>query len=142
MASYTYDPEKISEAGRDRMRFELGDVMVEGGADTCALSDEEYDAVLGRYPDRWRRAKLALIESVLRRFSYEVDTRVGPLSLSLSQRLDAWRTLYQDLKEELTQTGSFGISPSILEGRPYFFEGMHDNLDAGGAEGRRRRVLP
>lgn len=27
-------PEKIRECGKDRMRFELGDTMVEGGAET------------------------------------------------------------------------------------------------------------
>ena len=32
--TYTYEPEKISENGKDRMRFELGDTMVEGGSDT------------------------------------------------------------------------------------------------------------
>ena len=57
---YTYDPEKISEDGKDRMRFELGDTMVEGGADTSALTDEEITAVLERYPGRWKRAKLAI----------------------------------------------------------------------------------
>ena len=42
MKTYTYDPSKIQENGKDRMRFELGDTMVEGEAETCALSDEEY----------------------------------------------------------------------------------------------------
>lgn len=77
--NYTYDPARIGEKGKDRMRFELGDTMVEGGAETTALTDEEITAVLGIYPTRWKKAKLALVESVCRRFSYEVDTRVGPL---------------------------------------------------------------
>ena len=47
--SYTYNPEKVSEPGVDRMRFELGDVMVEGGTETCALTDEEFKAVLKRF---------------------------------------------------------------------------------------------
>ena len=46
MRTYTYDPSKIQENGKDRMRFELGDTMVEGEAETCALSDEEYTAIL------------------------------------------------------------------------------------------------
>lgn len=28
--TYTYNPEKIGEPGVDRMRFEIGDTMVEG----------------------------------------------------------------------------------------------------------------
>lgn len=38
--TYTYEPGNITTAGLDLMRFELGDTMVEGGADTCALTDE------------------------------------------------------------------------------------------------------
>ena len=56
--TYTYDPAKINENGKDRMRFELGDIMVEGGADTCALTDEEYNAIIGHYPNKWKKAKL------------------------------------------------------------------------------------
>ena len=67
--TYTYDASKIAEHGLDQMRFELGDTMVDGGVETCALSDQEYKAVIEAYP-RWKRAKLACVESILRRFSY------------------------------------------------------------------------
>ena len=65
--NYTYEPGSIIEAGKDRMRFELGDTMVEGGSDTCALTDEEISAVLSKFPGKWKRAKLALLESICRR---------------------------------------------------------------------------
>ena len=39
--AYNYDPAAVAEYGKDRMRFELGDTMVEGGPDTTALTDEE-----------------------------------------------------------------------------------------------------
>ena len=42
---YTYNPVQVREYGRDRMRFELGDVMVEGGPATTALTDAEIDAI-------------------------------------------------------------------------------------------------
>ena len=42
--SYTYQSEKIIEYNKDRMRFELGDTMVEGGSQTTALTDEEIQA--------------------------------------------------------------------------------------------------
>ena len=36
--TYQYEPGNIAEYGKDRMRFELGDVMVEGKEkDLCAL---------------------------------------------------------------------------------------------------------
>lgn len=44
--TYTYDASKIAEHGLDQMRFELGDTMVDGGVETCALSDQEYKAVI------------------------------------------------------------------------------------------------
>ena len=69
--TYTYDPGNIITAGLDLMRFELGDTMVEGGADTCALTDEEISAALKKYPKKWKRAKLMLLESICRRFAFE-----------------------------------------------------------------------
>ena len=49
-ASYTYEPSNITSTGKDRMRFELGDTMVESGSDTAYLSDEEIAAMLSVYP--------------------------------------------------------------------------------------------
>ena len=98
---YTYEPEKISENGKDRMRFELGDTMVEGGADTSALADAEITAALEMYPGKWKRAKLALLESICRRFSYEPDTKTGPLSFSFGERAKQWREDYEKLKKEV-----------------------------------------
>ena len=54
--TYTYDPAKISEKGKDRMRFELGDTMIEGGKEIAAFTDEEITAVLDIYPNRWKKA--------------------------------------------------------------------------------------
>ena len=44
--TYSYDPAKLEEEGKDFMRFQLGDTMVEGKEKTCALTDEEYNAIL------------------------------------------------------------------------------------------------
>lgn len=133
--NYTYDPAKISENGKDRMRFELGDIMVEGGAETTALTDEEITAILGIYPKRWKRAKLALVESLCRRFSYEVDTDVGPLSLGLQGRVEAWREMYKELKAEIGGYAVPRANPAAIGGSPYFYAGMMDNPAAGTKEG-------
>ena len=50
--TYTYDPANVKNPGKDRMRFELGDVMVDGLSDTTALTDEEIQAAIDSYPDR------------------------------------------------------------------------------------------
>lgn len=143
MATYVYQPEKITENGKDRMRFELGDTMVEGAAETCALCDEEYAAALSMYPNSWRRAKLALLESIVHRFFYEVDTKVGPLSLSLRQRSDAWKAMYDELKAECAAMGAPIANPKALSRPPYFYEGMHDNREMGTTRGKRGgRLVP
>lgn len=142
--TYSYDATKIGERGKDRMRFELGDIMVEGMEQTSALSDEEYNAIIQAYPGKWKKAKLALIESIMRRFSYEVDTDVGPLSLSLRQRYDDWKAMYDQLKKEVCAATVPSANPAAIHGGHYFTEGMHNNPNAGGTEakGGGRRVLP
>ena len=84
--TYQYEPGNIAKYGKDRMRFELGDVMVEGKEKTCALCDEEYNAVIPeKVPTarQWKKAKLRCLESIMRKFAFEPDTKVGPLSLSM-----------------------------------------------------------
>ena len=73
--TYTYNPEKIGEQGVDRMRFELGDTMVEGEQETSALCNEEYEAIIAARKT-WKRAKLTALESIMRRFGMEVNTTV------------------------------------------------------------------
>ncbi len=145
MKSYNYDPSKISEKGMDQMRFELGDTMVEGKAQTCALCDEEYEAIIPQtvYTTRqWKKAKLACIESIFRRFAYEVDTRDGNLSLSLGDRAELWKKMYDELKAEL---GASAASPAAIlklaenpvfgePTRPYFWNGMMSHEEVEGQD--------
>lgn len=73
--TYQYEPGNIAEYGKDRMRFELGDVMVEGKEKTCALCDEEYNAVIPeKVPTarQWKKAKLRCLESIMRKFAYGI----------------------------------------------------------------------
>lgn len=133
--SYTYDPGKIAEPGMDRMRFELGDTMVEGLSDTAALTDEEIQAAIGVYPKAWKRAKLMLLESLCRRFAYEVDTKTGPLWLYMQERAKLWRQDYDSLKKEVALE-SCSIPPQPSGGEhnkpPYFYTGMLGNERAKG----------
>ena len=130
--SYSYDPARLNEYGKDRMRFELGDVMTEGGADTCALTDEEYNAVITEYGQaKWKRATYKLLESVVHRFSYEVDTKVGHLDLALSDRYKRWKALLDELKKEIENTAVPVGSPRTTKKPPYFSTGMHDNRPGG-----------
>ena len=130
--SYNYDPAEVSVYGKDRMRFELGDTMVEGGADTAALTDSEIQAALDAYPGKWKRAKLFLLESLMRRFAFEVDTRTGPLTLNMQERAKLWRTDWEKLKKEVGQESA--TVPDSMKGSaqkpPYFYAGMQENIRA------------
>ena len=112
--TYSYNPADLKGNTMSRMRFELGDTMVQGAENTCAVTDEEINAAIEMYPNSWKKAKLMLVESIYRRFSYEVDTKTGPLSLSL-----------HEVKAEnisvLAFAGNAGKKP------PYFFTGMQEN---------------
>lgn len=127
--SYTYEPENIKNFTKDRMRFELGDTMVEGLSDTTALTDEEIQAAIDSYPKSWKRAKLMLLESLCRRFAYEVDTKTGPLWLYMQERAKLWRADYDQLKKEVS-VESCSV-PQSSGGRcnkpPYFYSGMQQN---------------
>lgn len=143
--SYTYDPVNAGEYGKDRMRFELGDTMVEGRDDTCALCDEEYMAVIpvvissGR---QWKKAKLRCLESIFRRFAYEADMKDGPLTLSLGNRAELWKKMYDELKAELTNgSASPGAILQLIDNpdtgeptRPYFWNGMMSHEEAEGQD--------
>ncbi|MDE7298727.1 MAG: hypothetical protein K2N94_07845 [Lachnospiraceae bacterium] len=127
--SYTYNPTEIRELGRDRMRFELGDTMVEGLSDTTALTDEEIQAAIEAYPKSWKRAKLMLLESLCRRFAYEVDTRTGPLWLYMQERAKLWREDYDKLKKEVSaESCSIPQQGNGAHNKPpYFYAGMQQN---------------
>ena len=132
--TYTYDPGNVKELGKDRMRFELGDVMVEGCSDTTALTDEEIQAAIETYPKSWKKAKLMLLESLCRRFSYEVNTKTGPLTLELQERAKLWREDYEKLKKEVSaESCSIPQFRNASQNKPpYFYTGMQRNERAGG----------
>lgn len=129
--TYSYDPARIRERGKDQMRFELGDTVTEGGADTCALSDEEYNAVLeGLKNDKkaWIHAKLAVLEAIMFRFSYQVDTKVDVLQYGLGDRAAHWKQLYDDLKKQVRASVSVPAMASAIQNTPpYFHTGMEEN---------------
>ena len=126
--TYTYDPTAINDRGLNQMRFECGDTLVEEPEKTAYLSDEEYLSVI-ESSSTWKRAKFRLIETLLRRFSYEVDTSVEGLKLNLHQRVDFWEREYKRLKAEVDgeDIASGGALKMSMCGRPPCFSiGMND----------------
>lgn len=139
--TYTYDPLKIKERGKDQMRFEVGDTLVDGGADTCALSDEEYEGILtGIKPGKkaWVCAKLVVVEAILFKLSYQPNTKIDVLEYEFSKRVEVWERLKEDLKKEAAAFSSVPLMDSgVMKKPPYFYTGMEENPAAkqGGCPG-------
>lgn len=129
--TYSYDPTKIKAKGKDQMRFELGDTQTDGGADTCALSDEEYEAMLSDLKEgkkAWLFAKLAVLEAILFKMQYQVNTKIDVLQYDFGERAERWQKMYDDLNKQVLATASIPtLSPSIKNTSPYFYKGMEQN---------------
>lgn len=129
---YSYDPADLAGMSVSRMRLELGDTQVDGGANTCALSDGEISALIERElaaGGGWHAAKVACLRAIVMRFAMSADLRAGGMSIELSQRYERYRKLLEDA-ERLYQTPS--VHPAALgrsrpDGGHYFFAGMNDN---------------
>ena len=91
--TYIYDPSKLGENGKDKMRFELGDTLVDGGEITSPLCDEEYYAILDS-TDSWRKAKYELLRAIAMKLSFQADsTSIDGLSYSFSGRAKRWQDM-------------------------------------------------
>lgn len=130
MATYSYDPTKITENGVDQMRFELGDTVVDIDGVSSPLCDEEYTAILDKYGQSWRKAKMKCLEAIVMKFSYEVNTSVGGLSYSLDQRFERWKKMYDEAKKEEAAMGGLPLvgCPDAISGAPYFYNDMQANI--------------
>lgn len=132
MATYTYDPSKITENGLDQMRFELGDTVVDMDGITSPLCDEEYTAIIEKYGSNWRKAKVYCLQAIVMKLSYEVNTSIDGLSYSLSDRYERWKKMLDDEKKALKCSASVprvgdprSLSPH--GGTPYFYNDMQAN---------------
>ena len=132
MATYSYDPAKITDGGLNQMRFELGDTVVDLNGVSSPLCDEEYNAIIQKYGKNWRKAKIKCLEGIVMKLAYEVDTSVDGLSYSLGQRADRWKAMLDEEKKKGKAMGSMprvGYEGSLMpHGRtPYFYNDMQAN---------------
>lgn len=132
MATFSYDPTQITKGGKDQMRFELGDTVVDQNGMTSPLCDEEYQAILSKHSKDWKRAKYECVRAICMKLSFEVDTSVGGLSYSLSSRFERWKQMEAELKKELAARNSVprAGNPASLSphgGTPYFYNDMQAN---------------
>lgn len=132
MATYSYDPTKITEGGVDQMRFELGDTVIDLEGITSPLCNEEYKAIIDKYGKNWRMAKLKCLEAICMKLAYEVNTSVGGLSYSLQERYPRFKAMKDDLQKEMAAIHGAprAGNPASLSphgGTPYFYNDMQAN---------------
>ncbi len=109
------------------MRFELGDIVRDGEEFEPYLADEEIDAIL-KTGCTWAHAKVLCLESIVRSLSFEVDTKVGPLTLNYNDRAEMWRKMLDDARaEDVSISGSVSAAGRGKSGPPYFYADMHKN---------------
>ena len=135
MPNFTYDPTKITDGGVDQMRFELGDTVVDMAGVSSPLCDEEYNAIITKYGGNWRMAKFRCLEAIVMKLAYEVDTSVGGLSYSLSQRYDRWKEMLEQDKKIIAGISGVpvagdpgSLSPHGLTRTPYYYNDMQANI--------------
>ena len=131
--TYTYDPAKMCDGGKDQLRFDLGDTATDGGAETCVLCDEEYEAILKHAEGAGRGIKYAkyrCLEAIVMKLAYEVDFSADGLSMSLSQRYERWRKMYEEAKKQFQtiKASAVALGDGAPDGGHYFRAGMHDNV--------------
>ena len=122
--TYTYDPAKIRARGKDQMRFELGDTAVEQRGKSSILSDEEYEAVLGgvRLGKRaWLFAKLTVLEAILFKLSYMVDTKIDVLTYGLGKRAEQWQALYDKTRKQYLASAGVPTIAACARNKPAYF---------------------
>lgn len=127
--TYSYCAENIAENSIDKMRFELGDTMTEGGADTCVLCDEEYAAILAQCKT-WQKAKIECLKAIVMKLCYEVDYKVDNMSLSLSDRYKHFKAMLDELEKKQQASAFVSKNTTAKETKPYFYLGMQENPKA------------
>lgn len=143
---YSYDPTQITKGGKDQMRFVLQDTLVDGGAETCALSDEEYAAIIEentRAGLSFRHARRKCLGAIVMKFAYEVDFSADGLSISLGQRYARWKKLWDEAmaEEQRITANPAALGKTALDGGHYFYAGMMDNPRAEYPAGPFREVF-
>lgn len=132
MATYSYDPTRITQGGLDQMRFELGDTVIDLEGITSPLCDEEYEAILAKYGKNWRVAKIHCLEAIVMKLAYEVNTSLDGLSYSLAERFDRWKKMLDSAKKEASALAGVpraGFPGSLMPhgGTPYYYNDMQAN---------------
>lgn len=134
-ATYSYNPAKLKENGIDKMRFQLGDTLISGGAETCVLCDEEYMTLISE-SQSWKKAKIECLKAILAKLAYEVNYSADGLSFSLSDRYQRFADMLkaESKSAQVPTANPAALGKNRLDGGHYFYVGMLNNPAAPGSE--------
>ena len=134
--TYSGDP---SKSNRDRIRFEVGDTIME----KALLSDEEIDALFVAEGSNVYRTCARLCEGLAARFSRDEIVRTGSYSTERGGISGRYEALAKVFRAKAVTSAGFRI-PSLSEAtketheedtdipQPSFYREMHENI--GSAE--------
>lgn len=119
--SWSYDFTKLATSKKDQVRFKCGDT----DPDYAYIPDEVIEFLLTENNDNVLNAAIKAVESIIRTLASQVDYKIGPESVSASDRSKQFQAVLKDLKAEAHLVTPWDLG-SIETHAPIFKIGMDD----------------
>lgn len=99
--SWTYDPTKIEEQPLYQVRYYIGDTS----EDDPLLEDEEILFELSKVNNDAMQAAIHCCERIAAKLTTQVSYRLGPYSIDLSKKAEAYLKMAEKLRQKLSSSG-------------------------------------
>lgn len=120
--SWTYSPEKLAESKKDQVRLTIGDT----DPDMPLMHDEEIDFMLSKPGSSVINVSILCVRRIIAKLSQVVDHKIGPESVSASDKVKHYRALLTQLLKEAASASTMSLSVPVSH-EPLFDIGMNDN---------------
>jgi len=106
--AWSYDPNLPTKT--DEVRLIIGDTDI----DDQLLQDEEIEYFLEQSQDSVTQASIKAVMAIIAKLSRKVDKSVGEAKLSLSQQIEHYQKLLDNLKSNMIVTPEFETPPDAF----------------------------
>ena len=106
--AWSYDPNLSTK--KDEVRLIIGDTDI----DDQLLQDEEIEYFLEQSQDSVIQASIKAVMAIIAKLSRKVDKSVGEAKLSLSQQIEHYQKLLDNLKSNMIVTPEFETPPDAF----------------------------
>lgn len=106
--AWSYDPNLPTK--KDEVRLIIGDTDI----DDQLLQDEEIEYFLEQSQDSVIQASIKAVMAIIAKLSRKVDKSVGEAKLSLSQQIEHYQKLLDNLKSNMIVTPEFETPPDAF----------------------------